>query len=48
MEVGVDLFPEVLSHQYNADAFSMYTKEKQTLCIKTTFAAEKIFFAQNM
>ena len=48
MEVGVDLFLEVLSHQYNADAFSMYTKEKQTLCIKTTFAAEKIFFTQNM
>ena len=48
MEVGVDLFPEVLSHQFNADAFSMYTKEKQTLRIKTTFAGEKIFFTQNM
>ena len=48
MEVGVDLFPEVLSHQFNADAFSMYTKEKQTLRIKTTFAGEKIFFTQSM
>ena len=43
MEVGVDLFPEVLSHQFNADAFSMYTKEKQTLRIKTTYAGEKYF-----
>ena len=48
MEVGVELFLEVLSHQFDADAFSVYTKEKQTLGIKTTFAAEKIFFTQNM
>ena len=47
VEVGVDFFPEVLSHQYKADAYSIDTTEEQTLCPKIKFVADKIFLVSH-